>query len=104
MRGNERMDEQLFYVYIVTNKPNGTLYIGMTDDLNKRAWEHREHVLKRSFSDRYNLEMLVWYEAHPSRESAFVRERQMKKWNRQWKINLIEKPNPDWRDLADVLL
>ena len=97
------MDTQ-FYVYMVTNKPRGTLYIGMTDDINKRAWEHREHVLKGSFSDRYNLEMLVWLEVHPSRESAFVRERQLKKWNRVWKIRLIEEANPEWRDLADVLL
>lgn len=96
------MDTQ-FYVYMVTNKPRGTLYIGMTDDINKRAWEHREHVLKGSFSDRYNLEMLVWLEVHPSRESAFVRERQLKKWNRVWKIRLIEEANPEWRDLADVL-
>lgn len=96
--------EQLYFVYIVTNKPRGTLYVGITDDLNKRAWQHRQHILKGSFSDRYNLEMLVWFEAHPSRESAFVRERRMKKWNRQWKIRVIEEMNPGWRDLADVLL
>ena len=93
-----------FYVYILASRKNGTLYIGMTDDINKRAWEHREHVLKGSFSDRYNLEMLVWFEVHASRESAFVRERRMKKWNRAWKIKLIEEMNPEWRDLADTLL
>ena len=96
--------EQLYFVYIVTNKPRGTLYIGMTDDLNRRAWEHRDHILKGSFSDRYNLQMLVWFEAHPSRESAFIRERRMKKWKRQWKIKAIEEMNPEWRDLVDVLL
>ena len=96
--------ETQFYVYIIANRPHGTLYIGMTDDLNKRAWEHREHIFKGSFSDRYNLELLVWFEPHPSRESAFGRERRLKKWNRQWKINLIEQMNPEWRDLADVLL
>ena len=96
--------EQLYFVYIVTNKPGGVLYTGMTDDLNKRAWQHREHILKGSFSDRYNLEMLIWFEAHASRESAFLRERQIKKWNRAWKIRLIEEANPDWRDLAEVLL
>jgi len=96
--------EQLYFVYIVTNKPHGTLYVGMTDDLNKRAWEHRRHIIKGSFSDRYNLEMLVWFEVHPSRESAFMRERRMKKWNRKWKIRAIEEMNPGWRDLADVLL
>lgn len=96
--------EQHYFVYMVTNKPRGVLYIRMTDDLNKRAWQHRDHVIRGSFSDRYNLEMLVWFEAHPSRESAFVRERQMKKWNRVWKIRVIEEMNPEWRDLADVLL
>lgn len=96
--------EQLYFVYIVTNRPRGTLYIGMTDDLNKRAWQHRQHVIRGSFSDKYNVEMLVWFEAHPSRESAFILERRMKKWNRAWKIRLIEEMNPDWRDLADVLL
>lgn len=96
--------DKLFYTYIVTNKPRGTLYTGHTDDLNKRAWQHREHILKGSFSDKYNLETLVWYEAFGTRDEAIGRERQIKNWKRDWKIELIEKLNPDWHDLADRLL
>ena len=92
-----------FYVYIMTNKPKGILYTGMTDDINRRAWEHREHVIK-GFTDKYNCEMLVWVEAHETRESAFIRERRIKEWKRDWKIELIEERNPDWLDLADALM
>jgi putative endonuclease len=87
-----------FYVYMLTNKRSGTLYIGMTDNLVKRVWQHREGVAK-GFTHRYSLKSLVWFETHASRESAFARERQMKKWNRAWKLQLIEKQNPTWRDL-----
>ena len=92
-----------FYVYIMTNKPGGVLYTGMTDDINRRAWEHREHLIK-GFTDRYNCECLVWYEPHETRVSAFDRERRIKEWKRAWKIRLIEEMNPEWRDLADALL
>lgn len=92
-----------FYVYIMTNKPYGVLYTGMTDDINARAWMHREHVSK-GFTDKYNCEMLVWYEVHESRESAFIRERRIKEWKREWKIRLIEEMNPGWRDLAENLI
>ena len=92
-----------FYVYIMTNKRETVLYTGMTDDINKRAWEHREHV-QRGFSHRYNCEFLVWFETHETRESAFQRERQIKKWNRAWKERLINEMNPEWRDLADTLI
>ncbi|WP_084396266.1 GIY-YIG nuclease family protein [Henriciella aquimarina] len=92
-----------FYVYITTNKPYGVLYTGMTDDINRRAWKHPEHLIK-GFTDRYNCEMLVWYEPHESRRSAFDRERRIKEWKRSWKVKLIEETNPDWRDLGDVLL
>ena len=92
-----------FYVYIMTNKPHGVLYTGMTDDMNRRAWEHREHVIG-GFTAKYNCEMLVWVEVHETRESAFERERRIKKWERAWKIRLIEEANPDWRDLADALM
>jgi putative endonuclease len=91
-----------FYVYILASKRNGTLYIGMTDDLVKRIWQHRNDVI-RGFTQRYGIKSLVWYEAHESRETAFARERQMKKWNRAWKLELIEKTNPAWRDLGDEL-
>jgi putative endonuclease len=92
-----------FYVYLLANRKNGTLYIGMTDDLAKRIWQHRSGALP-GFTQRYGVKMLVWYEQHESRESAFMRERQIKKWNRDWKLKLIEEMNPAWRDLYDDLL
>ncbi|MEL7040194.1 MAG: GIY-YIG nuclease family protein [Pseudomonadota bacterium] len=94
----------MFYTYTVTNRPRGVLYTGQTDDLNKRTWEHRSHAMKGSFSERYNCEILVWFEAYDSREEAKGRERQIKNWKRAWKIELIEAQNPNWRDLADTLL
>ncbi len=87
---------------MLANKRNGTLYVGMTDDLVKRVWQHRNGVIA-GFTKRHGTKMLVWREAHESRESAFVRERQIKKWNRVWKLELIEKENPAWRDLWDEI-
>jgi putative endonuclease len=92
-----------FYVYIVASQRNGTLYIGSTDDLNQRAWEHKEK-LRQGFSAKYGVNTLVWCEVHETRESAFRRERRMKKWNRAWKIELIERFNPGWRDRIDELV
>ena len=92
-----------FFTYIVTNKPRGTLYCGQTDDINRRAWEHRNRVIK-GFTHQYNCDMLVWFETFETRENATSRERQIKNWKRDWKIALIEEANPDWRDLADTLL
>jgi putative endonuclease len=89
-----------FFVYIVASKRNGTLYIGMTDDLPKRAWQHR-HGIVAGFTRDHGAKHLVWYEVHETRESALLRERRMKKWNRAWKIELIERDNPDWRDLSE---
>ncbi|HET7848305.1 MAG TPA: GIY-YIG nuclease family protein [Pseudolabrys sp.] len=91
-----------FYVYMLASKRNGTLYIGMTDDLLKRIWMHREGILP-GFTRDYGVKQLVWYEAHDSRESALLRERQMKKWNRAWKLELIEAGNPQWRNLGENL-
>lgn len=91
-----------FWVYILASRRNGTLYIGMTDDLVRRAWEHREGVVP-GFTQKYGVKMLVWYEQHETRESAFQRERQMKKWNRAWKLQLIERFNREWEDLAAQL-
>jgi putative endonuclease len=91
-----------FYVYMLASKRNGTLYIGMTDDLLKRLWMHREGILP-GFTREYSVKHLVWYEAHESRESALLRERQMKRWNRAWKLNLIEAGNPNWCDLGESL-
>ena len=87
-----------FSVYILASKRNGTLYIGMTDDLVKRVWQHR-NGLTRGFTNRHAVKTLVWFELHETRESAFKRERQLKRWNRWWKLSLIERSNPDWRDL-----
>jgi len=89
-----------FFVYILASRRNGTLYIGMTDDLTRRYFQHRTEALP-GFTQRYGVKMLVWFEEHGSRESAFVRERQMKKWNRSWKVRLIEESNPEWVDLGE---
>ena len=89
-----------FYVYILASKRNGTLYTGMTDDLVRRVWMHREGALA-GFTKQHSVTMLVWYEQHASRDSAFQRERRIKKWKRMWKLREIEAMNPDWRDLYD---
>ena len=86
------------YVYIVTNKPRGTLYIGVTGDVRNRVWQHRSHILD-GFTDRYNLERLVWFEPHTEPTLAIQREKSLKRWYRDWKIALIEQSNPQWRDL-----
>ena len=91
-----------FWVYILASRRNGTLYIGMTDDLVRRAWEHRTGTIP-GFTREYGIKMLVWFEQHETRESALQRERQLKKWNRAWKLQLIEQLNPSWKDLADEL-
>ena len=87
-----------FFVYILASRRNGTLYVGMTDDLLKRIWQHRNDAIP-GFTQTYNVKMLVWYESHGSRESALLRERRLKKWNRAWKLALIEQENPQWHDL-----
>ena len=91
-----------FYVYILASKRNGTLYIGSTDDLYRRTAEHKAHTLGR-FTAKYDVTRLVWFEEHESRESAFIRERRMKEWHRAWKIRLIERSNPGWRDLFEAM-
>ncbi|MGN6747996.1 MAG: GIY-YIG nuclease family protein [Xanthobacteraceae bacterium] len=92
-----------FFVYILASRRNGTLYIGMTDNLARRYWEHHNGAI-RGFTTKYGVKILVWYEVHDSRESAFQRERQLKKWNRTWKLALIERTNPKWKDLANQLV
>lgn len=86
------------YVYILTNKPNGTLYIGVTSDLPKRIAEHKAKLVK-GFSTKYGLDTLVYYEVADSIEAAILREKQMKEWRRAWKIRRILETNPEWRDL-----
>jgi putative endonuclease len=95
---------QRYFVYIITNRKNGVLYTGHTSDLSKRIPQHIQQSDPHAFSARYNLKKLVYYEEHRTSYSAFKRERQIKKWNRAWKIELIEKENPDWKDLAIDLL
>ena len=90
-------------VYILASKRNGTLYIGVTNDLPKRAWEHKNDVVK-GFTKRYSVHRLVYYELHEDMESAIRREKHMKKWNRAWKLELIEKQNPDWSDVWEGIL
>jgi putative endonuclease len=79
-----------FFVYILASRRNGTLYIGMTDDLTRRYFEHKTES-RPGFTKRYGVKILVWFEEHGSRETAFERERQLKKWNRKWKLRLIER-------------
>jgi putative endonuclease len=85
-------------VYILASARNGTLYIGVTSDLLKRVWQHKNSVSK-GFSSRYGVQHLVWYELHETMESAILKEKQLKKWNRVWKVDLVERFNPSWRDL-----
>jgi len=93
-----------FYVYILASSNYGTLYIGMTSDLIRRVHEHREHADSKSFTARYSVTRLVYFEVFDDPENAILREKRLKKWNRQWKINLIERHNPDWRDLYPSLV
>jgi len=89
-----------FYVYILCNKRNGTLYTGVTSDLLKRVYEHRDNLIDR-FTQKYNIYRLVWYETHESAEAAIIREKQIKKWKRVWKLELIERHNTEWNDLYE---
>jgi len=86
-------------VYLLASHRNGTLYVGMTSDLMGRLHQHREGLLE-GFTKDYGVHRLVWFEQHATMEHAIVREKRLKKWNRAWKIELIEEGNPDWRDLA----
>ena len=90
-------------VYILTNKRNGTLYIGVTSDLVKRIWEHKNSMVG-GFTKRYNVHRLVWYELHDSMESAITREKRLKNWKRKWKLELIESSNPNWQDLYHTIV
>ena len=85
-------------VYLLASDRNGTLYVGVTSNLVARTWQHREHAI-HGFTDRYDVTRLVWYEMHDTMEAALVREKRIKKWNRAWKLALIDGLNPSWRDL-----
>ena len=90
-------------VYILASERNGTLYIGVTSDLVKRVWEHKSDFVE-GFTKQHQVHTLVWYEMHGSMESAITREKQLKEWKRQWKIELIEKSNPYWNDLCPTIV
>ena len=94
---------QSYFIYILASKRNGTLYVGVTSDLLKRVWQHK-HNLIEGFTKRYKIHLLVYYEMYRNINEAIAREKQLKKWNRDWKLKLIEKTNPDWEDLYKSLL
>jgi len=87
-------------VYIVASQRNGTIYTGVTSDLPGRVWQHRNKIIP-GFSAEHGCDRLVWFEVHEEMESAIIREKRVKNWNRPWKLELIEKDNPTWRDLAE---
>lgn len=92
-----------FFVYILASKRNGTLYIGVTSDLLKRVSEHKNKVVK-GFTEKYDVTRLVYYECYDDPNTAILREKQLKKWERKWKLDLIEQKNPKWNDLYEELL
>jgi|ERR1700730_5153274 putative endonuclease len=97
--GNDQMD---FWVYILASRPGGTLYVGVTSDLVRRIFEHRQGLVP-GFAKRYGVKRLVYYEQHDSALAAIQREKNIKHWPREWKIDLIISMNPDWRDLYDEI-
>ncbi len=93
---------QRYFVYILTNKPQGTLYTGSTSRLKRRIKEHKKDYL-RGFTNKYQTHMLVYFEILSNKQSAIKREKQLKWWKRSWKIELIEKSNPEWKDLYETI-
>ena len=94
--------EKLPSVYILAGRRNGTFYVGVTSDLVKRVWEHKNDFVE-GFTKRYGVHTLVWYERHETMESAIAREKAIKEWKRIWKLEMIERTNPDWKDLYQDL-
>jgi putative endonuclease len=97
------LNDKNYYLYILASKKNGTLYIGVTGDLIKRIYEHRQKTVN-GFTKKYNVYHLVYYEVYRDIEEAILREKQMKKWNRKWKIRVIEEKNPEWKDLYSEII
>jgi len=91
-----------FYAYTMASKRNGTLCVGSTSDLTKRVWEHKNKLIL-GFTAKYNIHMLVYYETHETYVEAARREKRFKNWCKQWKLNLIEELNPEWRDLYEEI-
>jgi len=94
---------QQYYVYLLTTRNGGPLYCGVTNDLVRRVWEHREGFVA-GYTRKYNVKKLVWYEVHSSPIEAITREKQIKKWNRAWKVEMIDRFNPVWKDLFDDIV
>jgi putative endonuclease len=90
-------------VYMLASQRNGTLYIGVTSDLVKRVWEHKNNIVE-GFTKHYSVHQLVWFELHASMESAILREKRLKEWKRKWKLALIERTNPNWQDLYPMIV
>ncbi len=91
---------EAFYVYIMATRQDGPIYIGVTSDLHKRIFEHKTYAIP-GFTARYNVDRLVYFEVFENPEAAIAREKQLKKWRRAWKVDMIERDNPEWRDLAE---
>jgi len=91
-----------YHVYIMSDSRNGTIYTGVTSNLAKRVYEHKNGLVE-GFTDKYKVHMLVWFESHGTAEAAIAREKQIKGWKRKWKLELIESGNPEWEDLCDTL-
>lgn len=96
------MYEKQFYIYILTNKPFGVFYVGVTSNLSKRIYEHKTKAVE-GFTKKYHLDKLVYYEIAETAEAAINREKKLKRWPREWKINMISQLNPDWNDLYDTI-
>jgi putative endonuclease len=92
----------MYYVYILASAKHGTLYIGVTRDLIRRVYEHQNNLV-RGFTSRYSVHRLVWYECYDDPTNAIAREKELKKWRRDWKVNLIERENPNWEDLYNSI-
>ena len=90
-------------VYILASRMNGTLYIGVTSDLVRRVWEHKNDLVE-GFTQRYGVHRLVWYELHETMEAAILQEKRLKEWRRAWKLRLIQRINPEWEDLYDRVI
>jgi len=101
--GQSREMDRVYYVYILTNKRNGTFYTGITNDLMQRVWQYKEKAVE-GFTEKYNVDKLVYYEIFGDSETAIKREKRIKKYPRRWKLNLIEKDNPEWKDLYEELI
>jgi len=94
--------EKKYFVYIMASKKNGTIYIGITSNLTKRVWQHKEKLVE-GFTDKYNVDRLVYYEMFDDPENAIKREKRLKRYKRDWKIQLVEKGNPEWDDLYEEI-